>query len=88
MAKDWDHISLTNRHVLALKFDGTLWAWGDNAGKLGNGDIQSVQIATKIGTSNDWKSIEAGENNSIGIKKMERSGYGATMITVKSEMEH
>lgn len=36
---DWTQISAGLLHAMALKSDGTLWAWGDNTyGQLGTGD--------------------------------------------------
>jgi beta propeller repeat protein len=35
---DWGHIAAGHCHTIALKFDGTFWAWGCNsAGQLGDG---------------------------------------------------
>ncbi|HVR83498.1 MAG TPA: RCC1 repeat-containing protein, partial [Planctomycetota bacterium] len=40
-------ISAGQNHNLALKNDGTVWAWGDNSsGQIGNGSISSTPVAT------------------------------------------
>jgi len=67
---NWWRISAGYRHSLAIKADGTLWAWGSNSiGQLGNGttsyDAQNVPI--QIG-SERWKVISAGRFFSTVIK--------------------
>ena len=66
---DWKIISTSNFHVLGIKNDGSLWAWGVNtSGQLGNNSLISDSIPQKIGTDNDWISISANYNNSFAIK--------------------
>lgn len=68
-SKDWKKISVGNQHVLALKNDGTLWAWGNNNfGQLGDGTGVNKLEPTQIGSDNDWKEIDAGFSNSLAIK--------------------
>jgi len=60
-----------NGHILALKTNGTLWAWGDqHNGQLGNGSSSTAFIATpqQIGSDTDWASISAGDRSSAAIK--------------------
>jgi alpha-tubulin suppressor-like RCC1 family protein len=55
--------------TLAIKPDGTLWAWGANAyGQLGDGTTVSKLIPTQIGTDNDWATVAAGYYHSLAIK--------------------
>ena len=56
-------------HALAVKTDGSLWAWGSNyVGQLGNGTNQMLPVPTQIGSSTDWKFASAGVNYSMAIK--------------------
>ena len=38
----WTKVSAGNHHSIALKKDGTLWAWGfNNSGQLGDGTTEN-----------------------------------------------
>jgi len=64
----WRYISAGNTHALAIKCDGTLWAWGCNGrGQLGTGDTINRSRPVQVGTSNNWTAITAGCNFSAGI---------------------
>jgi len=68
-AQCWQTISSGSDHTLALKTDGTLWAWGDNGtGELGDGTTVDKNLPVQIGTANDWQKISAGNNFSLAIK--------------------
>jgi len=66
-------ISAGNEHNLALKEDGTLWAWGSNSnGELGNGTITASCIPVKVLTATDQvkvTAISAGHFYSMAIKE-------------------
>jgi len=69
---DWKSVSTSfdGGHVLAIKNDGTLWAWGSNfSGELGDGTQINRLIPTKISDNNNWQSISAGSDFSLAIKK-------------------
>jgi len=56
-------------HVLALKSDGTLWAWGANDyGQLGDGTTGRSTTPRQVGTDADWKAIAAGDDFSAALK--------------------
>ena len=58
-------------HNIALKKDGSLWAWGNNSssGKLGDGTVTNRSVPTRIGIDKDWSVIAAGKNHTIALKK-------------------
>ncbi|MBP6459716.1 MAG: T9SS type A sorting domain-containing protein [Crocinitomicaceae bacterium] len=69
-ATDWFFVEPGNCHVLALKTDNTLWAWGNRtSGQLGIPGITALQSQspTQIGTTT-WQSIAAGRNTSFGVQ--------------------
>jgi alpha-tubulin suppressor-like RCC1 family protein len=56
-------------HTLAIKSDGTLWAWGYNAyGQLGDNTTTNSLVPKKIGIDTDWVSIAGGEAHTVAIK--------------------
>ena len=68
-ATDWLKVSAGNRFSLAIKNTGTLWSWGWNfTGQLGNGlNTPDVNIPAQVGTSNNWRKIDAGDQHSLAI---------------------
>lgn len=66
---NWQSIEIGHAsHSLAVKTDGTLWAWGYGAsGQLGNGTTLRT-TPTQVGNETNWKSISTGSNHSFAIK--------------------
>jgi hypothetical protein len=68
-ATNWARISAGYDHTIAIKTDGTLWAWGSNGdGQLGDGTYVDKNSPVQIGTATNWASISAGFKHSIAIK--------------------
>ena len=69
---DWHKIDFGYKYSMAIKTDGTLWAWGSNTvGQLGDGTTTSRSSPVQIGTLTNWKEISAGWNlspTSMAIK--------------------
>ena len=52
---DWTSVSPGAVHTVAIKKDGTLYAWGHNGyGQFGDGTLVNKNTPTKIGTDADW----------------------------------
>lgn len=63
-------VAITNGsyHAMALKGDGTVWAWGNNSnGQLGIGNTNNTATPTQIAIS-DIIAIAAGQNHSYALK--------------------
>jgi alpha-tubulin suppressor-like RCC1 family protein len=64
---DWRAISARGEHVLALKRDGSLWAWGRNDwGQLGDGSLLNQNQPIRIGADTNWVIIAAGGGAETG----------------------
>lgn len=69
MDTTWTNIAAGSSHTLAIKEDGTLWAWGWNSsGQLGDGIRISKNIPVQIGTDNTWSQVNAGSTHSFALK--------------------
>ena len=56
-------------HSLAIKNDGSLWAWGYNyAGQLGLGDRTNRSSPVQVGALTDWSKIDGGDACTLAIK--------------------
>lgn len=66
---DWTSITAGGYHTLALKSNGSLWAWGMNwNGQLGDNTIVNKSSPTRINDDIDWTSVAAGAFHSMAIK--------------------
>jgi alpha-tubulin suppressor-like RCC1 family protein len=54
---------------LAIKADGSLWAWGRNDyGQLGDGTTSDRSTPVRVGADKDWMLVAGGLNHSLAIK--------------------
>jgi uncharacterized repeat protein (TIGR01451 family) len=57
-------------HSLALKRDGSLWAWGENTyGQLGLASPDDQTSPVRVGTETTWSAISAGEGHSFALQR-------------------
>ncbi len=57
-------------HTLAIKTDGTLWAWGENSsGPLGLGNTVDRSSPVQVGTATNWLRVSPQNcGHSLGIR--------------------
>jgi alpha-tubulin suppressor-like RCC1 family protein len=56
-------------HTLAIKSDGTLWAWGRNDyGQIGDGTTTDKHAPVQIGIDNKWVAVSGGQDHSVALK--------------------
>lgn len=56
-------------HTVAIKTDGTLWAWGYNfSGQLGDGTYTSPELSPEqIGSDTNRIEVSAGQQHTAGL---------------------
>ncbi len=71
---NWSKVAIASSssgggHALAIKTDGTLWAWGVNgSGQIGDSTTTSYSSPVQIGTLTTWAGISAGASFSLAVK--------------------
>lgn len=74
----WTTVTTGAFHTLALRADGTLWAWGDNSlGGLGVGTSTGPQmcpggnacstIPAQVGTASNWSAVATGSFHTVAL---------------------
>ncbi len=65
----WSKVAAGFRFSLAIKTDGTLWAWGKNdVGQLADGTTTDRYIPVQVGGDTNWNTISAGRNHVVATK--------------------
>ena len=60
---EWVMVSAGNVHTMAIRYDGTLWAWGNNdAGQLGNGTTEDWHVPLRVMHDVAYVSVSDGTN--------------------------
>ena len=68
-AQCWIEVAAGWSHTIAIKSDGTLWAWGKNdLGQLGDGTTTTRLSAVQIGTASNWVKIATGYNHNLALQ--------------------
>lgn len=67
---NWKSISAGSRFNIAIKQDGTIWAFGRNdEGELADGTNISKNFPVQIGFDTDWKIVTAGGGHCMAIRQ-------------------
>lgn len=68
---DWCQISAGNRLSVAVRTNGTAWAWGcNNCGQLGTNNITSRSSPVSVvGDFTDWCQVSAGDLFSLAVRQ-------------------
>lgn len=69
-ATTWRQVSAGRfNHTLAVRTDGTLWAWGANTdGQLGTGTTTNQLSPVQIESATTWQSVSAGYSHSLAVR--------------------
>jgi alpha-tubulin suppressor-like RCC1 family protein len=69
---DWVTISAGLYHAMAIKFDGSLYAWGrNNDGQLGigtGGPGTERNVPTRVGDDSNWKAVACNSDFTVALK--------------------
>ena len=66
---NWLKVSAANNHCVAIKTNGTLWAWGrNNSGQLGDGTNFDRTLPVQIGTATNWTNIASALYHNAALK--------------------
>ncbi|MDQ8193042.1 CARDB domain-containing protein [Coraliomargarita sp. SDUM461004] len=74
-AESWKSVAVSRTsaevaHILAIRTDGSLWAWGKNdRGQLGDGSQIDRVEPVQIGSATNWKQVAAGQDFSVGLRE-------------------
>jgi alpha-tubulin suppressor-like RCC1 family protein len=68
---DWCRVSAGSTHTLALRTNGTVWAWGCGSnGRLGDGTtVNKSSPVSVVGGFTDWCQVSAGREHNIGLRQ-------------------
>lgn len=67
--REWSKVSTGQSHTLAIRNDGSLWAWGfGGTGALAQNNPISYSSPIQIGSTTDWTDIVAGDRHSVALK--------------------
>ena len=67
---DWAHVAAGHQYTVAIRTDGSLWAWGNNVdGQLGDGTNTNRTSPVRIGADSDWVFVFAGENHTVAVRE-------------------
>jgi alpha-tubulin suppressor-like RCC1 family protein len=66
---DWCDISVGRNHGLAVRTNGTAWAWGYNCSQLGdNTSVERSSPVSVVGGFTNWCQVRAGTFHSVGSR--------------------
>ena len=67
---NWAFVDFGQSSTVALKSDGTLWAWGQNfSGELGDGTSVGKTTPVRVGTASNWRHVAAGQRHVLAVKQ-------------------
>ena len=68
-ATNWQCVVAADNHTLALRTDGTLWAWGDNTShELGLSSVSQQASPSPVNPAFTWQSISTGNRHTLAVR--------------------
>ena len=69
-ATNWATVAAGNYHSVAVKADGTLWAWGRNFyGQVGDAGPRIDRFSpVQVGAGTDWDTVTASGDSTVALR--------------------
>lgn len=67
--RDWRKVAAHSSHMLALKTDGSLWAWGNWPGSPAGETFPPSVTPRRVDSGADWKEVSVGVTHCMAIKR-------------------
>ena len=61
----WRALAVADDHTVALKDDGSVWAWGNARGWQGQPGTELQSTPVRIGDRADWPRLSAGKGHAM-----------------------
>ena len=74
-ATNWVDVSVAFNLWLAIKSDGTLWAWGPTAHIFTGASPDACETPTQVGHDTDWQSVCCSRGGSYHLLKKRRGSF-------------
>lgn len=79
----WKQVAVGDRFAVAIRADGTLWAWGYNLfGQLGDGTQIDRLLPVQIGIAKTWSYVAAGKAHVVALQTTTTSSATVTTMWV------
>jgi alpha-tubulin suppressor-like RCC1 family protein len=66
---NWCQVAMGDQHAIALRTNGTVWAWGRNGeGQLAQNDVINRSSPVQVGTDTDWCRLSTRGNHNLALK--------------------
>jgi hypothetical protein len=68
-ATNWQAVAAGYYHTVAVRSDGTLWAWGNSYyGQLGDDTTDNQSSPVQVGSATNWQAVAAGVWHTVALR--------------------
>lgn len=79
----WKQVAVGDSFAVAIRTDGTLWAWGNNLfGQLGQGDQVPRTVPTQVGTAKNWTYVAVGKSHVVALSTATATTGGTPVVSL------
>ena len=90
--RNWRKVAANSSYMLAVKMDGSLWAWGNWSGVPKQEMLPLSTVPRRVGNETDWKEISVGVTHCMALKQdgslwtWGRNHYGQLGIATSNDI--